>query len=149
MVTAPYGTGGELVFSVDVAPPPLTIDLTINSAGFVDKKAGVTTISGMLTSSEPASAYVYVQVRQKAGRVFITGHGYTYLNCDGATPWTMQVAGDIGPPGKVTVRAYAQGYSYSGLGCGGGYFETPAVSTEVQLKPQKKVIEQRKKHGRL
>jgi hypothetical protein len=140
MVTAPYGTGGDLVFSVDVAPPPLTIDLTIDSNGLVDKKAGVTTISGMLTSSEPASAYVYVEVRQKAGRAFITGYGYAYLNGDGATPCTMQVAGDAGPfkPGKVDVRAYAQGYSYSGSGCGAGYFETPAVSTKVHLKNQKK-----------
>jgi hypothetical protein len=140
MVTAPYGTGGDLVLSLDVAPPPLTIDLTIDSNGLVDKKAGVTTISGMLTSSEPASAYVYVEVRQKAGRAFINGYGYAYLNGGGATPWTIQISGNIGPfkPGKVAVRAYAQGYSYSGSGCGAGYFETPAVSTKVHLKNQKK-----------
>ena len=136
MVGNPYNSnGGNLVFNVDVAPPPFTLDLTIDSVGFV--KDGITTVSGTLTSSEPASAYVYVEVRQKAGRVFITGYGYTYLAGDGATPWTIQVPGDIGPflPGKVTVRSIAEGYSYSVCG---GYFVTPEVSTEIRLTPQKK-----------
>ena len=136
MVGNPYNSnGGNLVFNVDVAPPPFTLDLTIDSVGFV--KDGITTVSGTLTSSEPASAYVYVEVRQKAGRVFITGYGYTYLAGDGATPWTIQVPGDIGPflPGKVTVRSIAEGYSYSVCG---GYFVTPEVSTEIRLTPHKK-----------
>ncbi len=136
MVGSCNPSGGNLVFNVDVAPPPFTIDLQVDPIGFV--KNGITTVSGTLNCSTPGYASIQIQVRQKAGRVFITGYGYAYPNCDGATHWTMQIPGDIGPflPGKVDVRAIAQGYSYSG--CSGEYFETPEVSTEVRLTPQKK-----------
>jgi hypothetical protein len=150
MVTSWYGMGGDLVFSVDVAPPPpppLTFDLQIDPIGFVNN--GITTVSGTVNSSAPLGyGYFSVQVRQKAGRVFITGYNSIYT--DGVTPWTVQVSGDIGPfkPGKVEVRAFAYGCTYDQCG-NNECVQTPAVSTEVQLKPQKKVIEQRKKPGRL
>jgi len=140
MVTSWYGMGGDLVFSVDVAPPPpppLTIDLQVDPVNFVNN--GITTVSGTVNSSAPLGyGYIDVQVRQKAGRVFITG--YNSINTDGVTPWTMQVSGDIGKflPGKVTVRAYAYGCNYGECGY---YYEcasTPEVSTEVQIKNQKK-----------
>ena len=139
MVTSWYGMGGDLVFSVDVAPippPPLTFDLEIDPIGFV--KNGITTVSGTVNSSAPLGyGYVSVEVRQKAGRVFITGYSSIYT--DGVTPWTVQVSGDIGPfkPGKVEVRAYAYGCTYDQCG-NNECVQTPAVSAEVKLKKQKK-----------
>ena len=135
MVTSYSGMGGALVFSVDVASPPLSINLTLNASGLTDK-AGVATISGVLTCSQPAYAAVAVQARQKAGRVFITGESSTYFDCDGATPWQVQVYGDIGSffPGKVSVRSIAQGCS-DGYVCGyNNCVETPEVDKTVQLK---------------
>ena len=135
MVTSYYGSGGNLVFSVDVAPPPLTIDLKVDPINFVNN--GITTVSGTVNSSVPVDAYVSVQVRQKAGRVFITGYNNTYVyTADGVAHWTMQVPGDIGPflPGKATVRAIAQGCSYGGCG-GGSCAETPEVAETVRLMP--------------
>ena len=132
MVTSWYGMGGDLVFNVDVAPPPpppLTIDLQVDPVNFVNN--GITTVSGTVNSSAPLDyGYVYVQVRQKAGRVFITGYNNIYIYpADGVARWTVQVSGDIGPfkAGKVTVRAYAYGCTYGG-GCDYGIVRTIARS---------------------
>jgi len=135
MVGNPYNSnGGNLVFNVEEVTP-LTIDLKVDPINFVNN--GITTVSGTVNSSVPVDAYVSVQVRQKAGRVFITGYNNTYVYAaDGVAHWTMQVPGDIGPflPGKATVRAIAQGCSYGGCG-GGSCAETPEVAETVQLKP--------------
>ena len=143
MVTSYYGMGGNLVFSVDVAPPPpppLTIDLQVDPVNFVNN--GITTVSGTVNSSAPLDfGYVSVQVRQKAGRVFITGYNNTYVYAaDGR--WTVQVSGDIGPfkAGKVTVRAIAEGctsYASCPGGGGGQCVQSPEVSTTVRLQNSK------------
>jgi hypothetical protein len=139
-VTSWYGSGGNLVFSVDVAPPPFTVDLTLNETGVVNTKGvfrGVATISGVVTCSQPAIAEVAILARQRAGRLFITGSDYTYVYCDGATPWEIQLYGDIGPflPGPVSVRSIAQGCSYGGCGGYGSCIETPEVDGIVRLMP--------------
>jgi hypothetical protein len=142
MVTSWHGMGGNLVFNVDVAPPPpppLTIELKVDEVNFVNN--GITTVSGTVNSSAPLDyAYVQVQVRQKAGRVFITGYNYTYVySADGR--WTMEVPGDIGPflPGKATIRAQAEGCTYYDR-C--GYYNdcavSPELSTTVRLQRAKK-----------
>ena len=139
MVTSWYDSiGGDLVFSVDVAPPPpppLTFDLKVDEVNFVNN--GITTVSGTVNSSVPMNGNVSVQVRQKAGRVFITGYNNIYT--DGVTRWTVQVSGDIGlfKAGKATVRAYAQGCTYDQCG---NYYEcagTPEVFTNVRLQNSK------------
>jgi hypothetical protein len=145
MVTSYYGMGGNLVFSVDVAPPPpppLTIDLQVDPVNFVNN--GITTVSGTVNSSAPLDyGYVSVQVRQKAGRVFITGYNNTSIyTADGVARWTVKVSGDIGPfkAGKVTVRAIAEGctsYASCPGGGGGQCVQTPEVSTNVRLQNSK------------
>ena len=144
MVTSYYGMGGNLVFSVDVAPPPLSINLSLNATGVVNTKGvfrGVATIKGILTCSEPAWAEVDILARQRAGRLFITDSWYTYFYCDGATPWQIQLYGDIGPflPGPVSVRSIAYGCSDGG-GCGGSSncAETPEVDGIVRLQAPKR-----------
>jgi hypothetical protein len=136
-----YGPGGgNLVFNVEEVTP-LTIDLTLNEVGEVITKGvfrGVATISGVVTCSEPAWAEVDILARQRAGRLFITDSWYTYFYCDGATPWQIQLYGDIGPflPGPVSVRSIAYACSEGG-GCGGysSCTQTPEVDGIVQLKP--------------
>jgi hypothetical protein len=145
MVTSNYGMGGNLVFNVDVAPPPpppLTIDLQIDPVNFVNN--GITTVSGTVNSSAPLNyGYVDIQVRQKAGRVFITGYGSSsiYIDpADGVARWTVQVSGDIGlfKAGKVTVSTRnAYGCTYGG-GCDYDICaNAPAVSTNVRLQNSK------------
>jgi hypothetical protein len=133
-----------MVINVDVAPPPpppLTIDLKVDPIDFVNN--GITTVSGTVNSSVPANGHFAVQVRQKAGRVFITGYNYIYFNTtDGVARWTMQVPGDIGPflPGKATVSV-TEGYGCSYYDLCSGYSECtqiPEVSTTVRLQRAKK-----------
>jgi hypothetical protein len=122
-------------------PPPLTIDLKVDEVNFVNN--GITTVSGTVNSSVPANGHFAVQVRQKAGRVFITGYNYIYFNTtDGVARWTMQVPGDIGPflPGKATV-SITEGYGCSYYDLCSGYSECtqiPEVSTTVRLQRAKK-----------
>jgi hypothetical protein len=143
MVTSLYECG-NLVFNVDVAPPPpppLTIDLQVDPVNFVNN--GITTVSGTMNSSAPLDyGYVDIQVRQKAGRVFITGYGSSsiYIDpADGVARWTVQVSGDIGlfKAGKVTVRTDGYGCTYGG-GCDYGICaNAPEVSTTVRLQNSK------------
>jgi hypothetical protein len=142
MVASGSGIGGNLVFSVDVAPPlppPLTIDLQVDPVNFVNN--GITTVSGTVNSSAPLKyVIIYIQVRQKAGRLFITGYNDIYIDpADGVAHWTTQVSGDIGPflPGKATVRAIAQGCTYRECGSS-ECAQTSEVSTTVRLQRAKK-----------
>jgi hypothetical protein len=98
-------------------------------------------VSGTVNSSEPVDAYISVQVRQKAGRIFITGYGDTYIYApDGVGYWTMEIPGDIGLflPGKATVRAIAEGCTYRECSYGYECAESPEVSTTVRLQRAKK-----------
>jgi hypothetical protein len=144
MVTSYYGGGGNLVINVDVAPPPpppLTIDIKVDPIDFVNN--GITTVSGTVNSSVPANGYFNVQVRQKAGRVFITGYSSISFNTtDGVARWTMEIPGDIGLflPGKATVRV-TEGYGCSYYDLCSGYSQCaqiPEVSTTVHLRNEKK-----------
>lgn len=131
-----YGVGGNLVFNFDVTPPPLTIDQTVQAINQVNK-AGVATISGTVTCSQPANVYLYGQVKQRAGRLFIRGEYSINIICEDTTPWTTQVEGYIGPflPGLVTVTSV--GYGYTSSDCGSDA-EVPEVTKTVWLRMQRK-----------
>ena len=86
----PGQPGGNLVLTVDVAPPPLTIRLSVDEVGSVDR-AGNVTLRGTVTCSRPELVQVLGRARQRAGRLIIDGSGFTILSCDGRTPWEMTV----------------------------------------------------------
>jgi len=92
------GSGGDLTLSVSEAPPlpaPLTVDLAINRIGSVNRQSGHATISGTVTCSRLAYVNLNGMLRQKVGRVnVINGWLYTYIACEGQTPWSVTVASD-------------------------------------------------------
>ena len=92
------GNGGTLNITIDVAPPPPTIDVTVNPTGTFNKQAGTATISGTVTCSGGADfAFLEVQLSQTAGRLIIRGFGGTEVTCDGLVrPWSLQVLGQNG-----------------------------------------------------
>jgi hypothetical protein len=100
--------GGNLVFRVDVS---LNLGLTIDPSGSVDAKTGVATIRGTVTCAEPASGTLDGSVQQRIGRSLLNGGFFTFFECDGVTPWEVQVsafdglfvAGQL----QVSVRAFA------------------------------------------
>jgi hypothetical protein len=110
-------TSGSLVLDVHegIAPPDLTV--TINSSGTVNKQ-GVARISGTVscTSSDGSGIIldIFGDVRQKVGRVIISGFFDTFLDapCDGSTiPWEAFVQADNGlfAGGKAVTVAIGTG----------------------------------------
>lgn len=104
------GPGGNLVFTVQVAPPPLTIDLSINPVGSFDR-TGKATIRGTVTCSESTFVNLFGDLRQEVGRFFIEGSFGTSFACNGETPWQVTVSGFngrfAGGPAKVSANAFA------------------------------------------
>jgi hypothetical protein len=98
--------GGNLVFNVDVS---VDLTLTIKPIGAVDAKSGQATISGTITCSEPVSGTLDGQVQQRIGRTLVTGGFFTFFECDGVTPWEVQVSSGNGlfVGGRVQVVASA------------------------------------------
>lgn len=128
------GPGGNLVFSVDVAPPPpppLTIALDVNSVGSVVPKTGAATISGSVTCSRPAFVNVSGELQQKAGRVLIRGFFGTFFECDGQTPWSASVTGENGRlvGGKALTSVFASAFDPET-----GEFVSAEATTTVQLR---------------
>jgi hypothetical protein len=104
------GPGGNLVFNVDVAPPPLELGLTIDPVGSVVPSKGVATISGTVTCSEPAFVEVQGRMEQRVGRLLISGFFFTFVECTPpATAWSATVEGENGlfVAGRAHVEAFA------------------------------------------
>jgi hypothetical protein len=91
------GNGGTLELSVTQAPPPPDISLTVDPVGKFNARTGSATISGTVTCSEGAFAFIDISLRQQVGRFTVRGFGFIEMQCDGtAQPWTVEVFGDTG-----------------------------------------------------
>jgi hypothetical protein len=110
----PGATGGSLVFSLNEAPPPPDVDLTVDPVGSFNKLTGSATISGtVLCSGDAAYTEIYVELTQTVGRFAVLGYADLYPDafvCDGtAHPWSAEVVGVTGlfKGGRAAVAAYA------------------------------------------
>ncbi|HMM42063.1 MAG TPA: hypothetical protein PKA95_09195 [Thermomicrobiales bacterium] len=105
---------GTLVLTAEEAPPPVDLTLTLDPTSSVDPKTGTATISGTVTCSAPASVDIFVQLRQRIGRMYINGFGGTFVDCDGTTPFSAVVSGENGllTAGKTEVSAFAQSCNF-------------------------------------
>ena len=110
--------GGDLVVNIYNAPPPPSIEITVDPTGRFNRD-GSATVSGTVTctgSAEFTALDVYVS--QRVGRINISGWGGTYFDCDGAThSWSATVHSDNGlfkggKAANVTI-AYACGWDCS------------------------------------
>lgn len=95
------GNGGTLNITIDVAPPPPTVDITVNPIGQFNKLTGSATISGTLScTGEAFFTEIDVQLTQNVGRFTISGFGGIFSEgpvCDGtAQPWSVEVFGQTG-----------------------------------------------------
>jgi hypothetical protein len=105
--------GGALSVTVDAAPPPIEVDLTIDRVGKVNQREGNAVITGTITCSEELEgAFLDVSVTQRVGKYTIRGFGGGDTAC-GPTPteWSAFVFGDNGRlgGGKATVTVVAGG----------------------------------------
>ncbi len=92
------GNGGMTEISVDEAPPPPEISLTVNPTG-QKTKSGSAIVSGTVTctGTDIEFAFIDVQLQQRVGRFLINGFGTVDVLCDGDThDWSAEVFADNG-----------------------------------------------------
>ena len=82
----PGVNGGTLSIAIQ-AFQPNEVSISIDPTGSVDR-AGHVTVTGTVTCSQPALIGLSADMRQRAGRQYITGFANTTVWCDGATAWT-------------------------------------------------------------
>ena len=118
-VSSPYDPGGDLVFAVLDLGAPFQVTLSLNATGSFDPKTGSATIRGTVTCNQPAGVDVWGHVRQKLGRTtIIQGDFNTFVECDGATPWSATVRSDQGAFGGGAVEVSASASGCSPIDCG-------------------------------
>jgi len=120
------GNGGSLNISFNAAPPPPTVDITVNKVGRVNAKTGVATISGTYTCSDADFIDAEIDASQRAGRVIISGFGAFFDSgtCDGTShDWSAQVFGDNGRfvGGKAMTVTFA--FACGAFDCAEGFAE--------------------------
>jgi hypothetical protein len=92
------GNGGQMELTIDVAPPPPALEVTVNDTARFDAKTGSAILSGtIMCGSDAEFAFLEAQVTQRVGRLLIRGYGGTDVTCDDTVrPWTLEVYGENG-----------------------------------------------------
>lgn len=125
------GNGGSMQLSIEVAPPPPALDVTLNPTAQFDSKTGSALLSGTIMCGADAEfAFLEAQLTQRVGRLLIRGFGGTEVTCDDtARPWTMEVFGDNGlfKGGKSASVTFA-------AACGAVFCSEYLNESTVQLK---------------
>lgn len=113
------GNGGLLSLSIDVAPPPPTVDVTVDPNATFHNATNSVTLTGTVTCEGEADfAFIDVTLEQRAGRLLIRGFGGTDFTCDGTTqPWSIEVFGDNGVFKGGRATAFVSAFACSFL-CG-------------------------------
>ena len=108
-------TSGNLVFKVEAAVPPPTLELTVNRTATVNRQ-GVVHLTGTITCTSEGATTASVeldgQITQHVGRFTINGFFFDFLEvqCDGTPqPWDAFVSGDNGTfaGGKAATVTFA------------------------------------------
>jgi uncharacterized protein DUF6299 len=127
----PGSPGGTLRISVQEAPPPPEVSLTVDPVGTFDPKSGNATVSGTVTCTGVADfSGINGDLTQTVGRFTISGFFFSSFVCDGTTQsWTATVTSSNGRfgGGQATVRATAFACNQSGCG-------QDSVTEQVRLK---------------
>jgi hypothetical protein len=118
------GNGGTLEITVDTAPPPPTLDITVDPVGQFNND-GSATVSGTVTCiGEAFDTFIEVDLRQRVGRLFISGFGSTSFSCDGTTQaWSVDVFADNGLFKGGRTASVTFGAACGALDCGADFEE--------------------------
>ena len=122
MAGAPsWSAPGSLILNVLPAPPPFTMQLTLDTFSVVDASSGAVIVKGTATCSAPSFVHVNGSIRQPHGNGEQLGHFGVFVPCDGVTPWEAPVsyltggtfsgrASALFVAGRANVTASAQAY---------------------------------------
>ncbi|TDO47156.1 hypothetical protein EV643_10947 [Kribbella sp. VKM Ac-2527] len=105
------GNGGTLNLTIDVIPPPPTVDITVNGFASFNNKTGAVTLTGTATcTGEPDFTFVEASLTQQIGRFTLQGFGLADILCDGTTrPWSVDIFSETGKfsGGKAATVTFA------------------------------------------
>ena len=115
------GNGGTLRISFNEAPPPATVDITVDPVGRFNARTGVATITGTYTCTNGDVIDVSGEARQDFGRFTVSGFFdfFDVGTCDGTTrAWSADVFPESGSfsGGKAMTLTFA--YSCGPFQCG-------------------------------
>ncbi len=130
------GNGGTLHISFQEAPPPPSIDISVNKYGTVNSRTGIATLSGTYSCTNGDFIDVFGDVRQAVGRFSIQGYFefFDFGTCDGTTyAWTALVYPSNGKfaGGKAATVTF-------GFACGVFECRDSYVEQTVQLRGGRK-----------
>jgi hypothetical protein len=133
------GPGGSLIFSIDVAPPPIVLDLALSAKGSVTPKTGVATVSGTVFCNEPATVFgVSGALQQRKGRVRFSGDFFTgeFACTPPETAWSATATSPNGlfTGGKATL-SNVSAFACSEFFCDDAFIPGPIT---IQLTGKKK-----------
>jgi len=117
--------GGHLVLDVFEAPPPPTVDVTVDPKGKVDK-SGTAWVTGSYSCTDAEFLELDGELHQSVGRFTVNGYGF-FLDegtCDGsAHPFTMAITGDNGKFAGGKSASIVFSFACGAFDCAGGYVE--------------------------
>ncbi|MFI7063927.1 DUF6299 family protein [Kribbella sp. NPDC050124] len=115
------GGGGTLNLTIDVVPPPPTVDITVNPIATFNSQTGSATVSGTATcTGEPGSGFVTTTLTQQAGRFIVRGSGFSPdFQCDGTTrSWSLEVPPDGSKFAGGKAESVTNAFVCGSFGCG-------------------------------
>jgi hypothetical protein len=113
------GNGGTLNLTIDVIPPPPTVDITVNPFAAFNSDTGSATVSGTLVCTGAEFAGLETSLSQRVGRFTIHGFGSSGAVCDGTMQtWTAEVLPENGKfaGGKAATVTFA--FACGAFDCG-------------------------------
>jgi hypothetical protein len=118
------GNGGTLNLTIDVIPPPPTVDITVNHFAAFNSGTGSATVSGTLVCTGAEFAGVETSLSQRVGRFTIHGSGFSGVVCDGTVQtWTAEVLPENGKFAGGKAATVALAFACGAFQCGIGFEE--------------------------
>lgn len=123
--------GGQLDVAIDVAPPPIDIELAVDATGKINPRTGEATITGTVTCSTATSdAFVDAELREALGRFTIHAFNGWGTECGPEpTAWAVTFVGDNGKFGPGPATANVSAFACDVFSCDDAF-----VSTTVRLR---------------
>ena len=121
------GNGGTLNISITEAPPPPTVEVTVDPVGTFNRSTGGATLTGTFTCSNADFMDMFGELTQQVGRFAVRGSFAFFSSgeCDGTShEWTAEVFPESGTSfagGKSASVTFS--IACNDITCGFGYTE--------------------------
>ena len=118
--------GGDLAVTLDVAPAPIAVSLTVDGTARLSNNGAIVTVSGTIACNRSAEfAEVDAFLTQTVGRFKVVGFGFSEASCGPSpTAWSLDVSGDTGRFGGGAIDAQISAFACDAFSCGDAFVQT-------------------------